>query len=29
LLSEGTLLLLNLKSDQQAQPQQVAPARRR
>ncbi|TLY92241.1 MAG: hypothetical protein E6K44_05490, partial [Gammaproteobacteria bacterium] len=25
LLSEGTLLLLNLKSDQQAQPQQVAP----
>ena len=25
LLSEGTLLLLNLKSDQQAQPQQAAP----
>src|SRR5256885_592698 len=25
LLSEGTLLLLNLKSDQQAQPQEVAP----
>src|SRR5258707_12475407 len=25
LLSEGTLLLLNPKSDQQAQPQQVAP----